>query len=68
MMSNYYRNSACSVRHVMLGVDDDGHRPVIDQSTRICAPKRPSFTGTPPERNASSNLIHMKSACSGLRP
>lgn len=32
MMSNYYRNSACSVRHVMLGVDDDGHRPVIDQS------------------------------------
>ena len=23
MMSNYYRNSACSVRHVMLGVDDD---------------------------------------------
>ena len=32
MMSNHYRNSACSVRHVMLGVDDDGHRPVIDQS------------------------------------
>ena len=33
MMSNYYRNSACSVRHVMLGVNDGPVTIVIDTET-----------------------------------
>ena len=50
----------------MLGVDDDGHRPVIDQSDPHMRAETTFLHRHSPERNASLNLIHMRSACSGL--